>query len=94
MRREGFEGRVVLIGDEPVCPHERPPLSKAYLRGEAAFDVAAVHDAGFYEDNGIEFRPSTTVAALDPGAPDVTLASGSRSPTTACCSPRARLPAG
>ena len=34
LRSEGFDGRVVLIGEEPVRPYERPPLSKAYLRGE------------------------------------------------------------
>ena len=34
LRQEGFEGRVVLVGEEPVRPYERPPLSKAYLRGE------------------------------------------------------------
>ena|SRR5918994_5873310 len=34
LREEGFDGRVVLIGDEPHPPYERPPLSKGYLRGE------------------------------------------------------------
>ena len=42
LRSEGFDGRVVLIGEEPVRPYERPPLSKAYLRGEVDFDSAAV----------------------------------------------------
>ena len=49
LREEGFEGRIVLIGEEPVRPYERPPLSKAYLRGEVGFDEAAVHAEGFYE---------------------------------------------
>ena len=35
LREEGFDGRLVLIGDEPERPYERPPLSKDYLRGEA-----------------------------------------------------------
>ena len=34
LRAEGFEGRIVLVGDEPEAPYERPPLSKDYLRGE------------------------------------------------------------
>ena len=36
LRHEGFDGRLVLIGDEPERPYERPPLSKDYLRGETA----------------------------------------------------------
>ncbi len=68
LRSEGFDGRVVLIGDEPVRPYERPPLSKAYLRGEVDFDSAAVHPQGFYEDNDIELLTSTTVTAIDPEA--------------------------
>ena len=47
LRAEGFDGRVVLIGDEAQRPYERPPLSKEYLRGEKDFDAAAVHPAGF-----------------------------------------------
>ena len=35
LRPEGYDGRVVLVGEEPVRPYERPPLSKDYLRGEA-----------------------------------------------------------
>ena len=44
LRAEGFDGRVVLIGEEAVRPYERPPLSKAYLRGEVGFEKAAVHE--------------------------------------------------
>ena len=43
LREEGFDGRLVLIGDEPERPYERPPLSKDYLRGEAA-EKPYVHD--------------------------------------------------
>ena len=68
LRSEGFDGRVVLIGDEPVRPYERPPLSKAYLRGEVDFDSAAVHPPGFYEDHDIELLTSTTVTSIDPEA--------------------------
>jgi NADPH-dependent 2,4-dienoyl-CoA reductase/sulfur reductase-like enzyme len=38
LREEGFDGRLLLIGDERRRPYERPPLSKDYLRGEAAED--------------------------------------------------------
>ncbi|HXR21949.1 MAG TPA: FAD-dependent oxidoreductase [Acidimicrobiales bacterium] len=76
LRAEGFDGRVVLVGEEPARPYERPPLSKAYLRGEADFDVAAVHEGDYYAANDIELRTSTTVTALDTQASKVTLASG------------------
>jgi len=76
LRAEGFEGRVVLVGEEPVRPYERPPLSKAYLRGEVGFDEAAVHTEGFYESANIELLTSTTVRRLDPVGKSVTLDPG------------------
>jgi 3-phenylpropionate/trans-cinnamate dioxygenase ferredoxin reductase subunit len=78
LRMEGFDGRVVLLGEEPVRPYERPPLSKEYLRGEKGFDQAAVHAAGFYEDQQIELRTGSLVKSLDPAAHQVELASGER----------------
>ena len=38
LRDEGFDGRLVLLGDEPGFPYQRPPLSKTYLRGEVPRD--------------------------------------------------------
>jgi 3-phenylpropionate/trans-cinnamate dioxygenase ferredoxin reductase subunit len=76
LRSEGFDGRVVLIGDEARRPYERPPLSKEYLRGEKDFDAAAVHPAGFYDEQDIELRSSSLVTAIDPAAASVTLSSG------------------
>jgi 3-phenylpropionate/trans-cinnamate dioxygenase ferredoxin reductase subunit len=76
LRTEGFDGRVVLIGEEPVRPYERPPLSKGYLRGEQSFDDAAVHPEGFYRENDIELRTSTTAVAVDLERQGVSLGSG------------------
>lgn len=59
LRDEGYHGRLVLVGDEPQRPDERPPLSKGYLRGEAGRDTVYVHDAGFSDDRGIELRTGT-----------------------------------
>jgi 3-phenylpropionate/trans-cinnamate dioxygenase ferredoxin reductase subunit len=53
-RDAGFEGRIVLVGDEPGAPYERPPLSKAVLRGEKEPDSARVHPDGFYAAHDIE----------------------------------------
>ena len=76
LRTEGFDGRVVLIGEEASRPYERPPLSKEYLRAEKDFDAAAVHPAGFYDEHDIELRTSNLVSAIDPSKRSVTLSSG------------------
>ena len=54
LREEGAEGTVTLIGAEKELPYERPPLSKAYLRGDVPFDKALVRPAAFYREHGIE----------------------------------------
>src|SRR5450756_646993 len=78
LRAEGFDGRVVLIGEESERPYERPMLSKEYLRGEKPAAKLYVHDEGFYADNGIELMTGTRVQSLDPGAHEITLAGGAR----------------
>ena len=78
LREEGFDGRVLLIGNEPDRPYERPPLSKTYLRRESIFDDAAVHSSEYYDAHSIELRTSTTVNRIDPMASEVELASGER----------------
>ena len=54
LREEGADGTVTLIGAENELPYERPPLSKAYLRGDVPFDKALVRPAAFYTEHGIE----------------------------------------
>ena len=73
LRAQGFDGRVMLIGAEPERPYERPPLTKDYLRGESAREMAYVHPGGFYEQQEIELVTGVTVTAIDPGASRVTL---------------------
>ncbi len=53
-REAGFDGRIVVIGDEPHVPYERPPLSKALVRGEVDVVSTHVHPPGFYEQHDIE----------------------------------------
>src|SRR5680860_831178 len=76
MRTEGFEGRLVLIGEESVRPYERPPLSKGYLRGEEGRDKVYVHDEGYYTEHDIELLTDTRVTAVDPETSQVTLDNG------------------
>jgi 3-phenylpropionate/trans-cinnamate dioxygenase ferredoxin reductase subunit len=77
LRDEGFDGRVVLVGEEAERPYERPPLSKDYLRGEAE-GKPYVHDESFYGEKDVELRTSTTVESIDPGAAEVALRGGER----------------
>jgi 3-phenylpropionate/trans-cinnamate dioxygenase ferredoxin reductase subunit len=74
-RDAGYTGRVVLVGDEVHRPYERPPLSKAVLRGEAEPDSTRVHPDGFYDDHDIELVTGR-IAAVDPGARRFELAGG------------------
>jgi len=68
LRAEGFDGGVVLFGDEPELPYERPPLSKGYLLGKAARESAFVHDADWYAEHNVDLRSGVTVEAIDPAA--------------------------
>jgi 3-phenylpropionate/trans-cinnamate dioxygenase ferredoxin reductase component len=78
LRAEGFDGRLLLLGEEPERPYDRPPLSKAYLRGEADRDSLYLHQEEFYADNDVELRPSTPVRSIAPAARQLELATGER----------------
>src|SRR6185312_16287677 len=56
LRRKGFTGKIVLIGDEPWLPYQRPPLSKKYLAGALERDRLLLRPAHFYEAHSIETR--------------------------------------
>jgi 3-phenylpropionate/trans-cinnamate dioxygenase ferredoxin reductase component len=66
LRNQGFDGRIVLIGDEPELPYERPPLTKDYLRGESPREKTRVHEDGFYGQHQIELVTGTHVTAIEP----------------------------
>jgi 3-phenylpropionate/trans-cinnamate dioxygenase ferredoxin reductase component len=66
LRDQGFDGRVVLIGDEHELPYERPPLTKDYLRDEQPREKTRVHGEGFYEQHDIELLTGVTVTAIKP----------------------------
>ena len=74
-RQAGYEGRIVLIGDEAGLPYERPPLSKAVLRGEKEASSARVHDEKFYDTQRVELIKQRAVA-LDARNRAVELAGG------------------
>jgi 3-phenylpropionate/trans-cinnamate dioxygenase ferredoxin reductase subunit len=76
LRQHGFEDRIVLLGEEPEPPYQRPPLSKQYLAGQADLDDVYLHTPAWYDDLAVEVLTSTRVTALDPGTYRVTLADG------------------
>ncbi len=77
LRQEGFEGTITLIGSENHPPYERPPLSKAVLKGEKTPDHCFLYSPDFYAENRIDLLTGRTVTALDPMAKSVTLDDGS-----------------
>jgi 3-phenylpropionate/trans-cinnamate dioxygenase ferredoxin reductase subunit len=76
LRDAGFAGRVVLIGDEPVLPYQRPPLSKSYLAGQSAVDDLWLRPAEFYAKQQIDLVYGDAVTAIDRGQRRLHLASG------------------
>src|SRR5437867_9269274 len=66
LREDGFDGRVVLLGAERQLPYDRPPLSKAYLRGEMPFEKTLLRQPEFYRERNIEMRLGTMVVGVDP----------------------------
>ena len=78
LREEGFDGPVVLIGDENELPYERPPLSKDYLMGKAERDSIYVHPRDWYREHDVDLRLGAAVTGIDRERHEVTLADGSR----------------
>jgi 3-phenylpropionate/trans-cinnamate dioxygenase ferredoxin reductase component len=76
LREQGFQGGLTVIGAEDQLPYERPPLSKSYLQGKSTLADAQVHNSDWYDDNSVDLRLATTVAAVRPAAHEIELAGG------------------
>lgn len=76
LRQGGFKGSIVMIGEEPEMPYERPPLSKEYFAGEKTFDRLALRPARYWEEQRVELRPGRRVVAVDPIERSVSFAGG------------------
>ncbi len=64
LRERGYEGRIVLLGDEPYAPYERPPLSKAVLGGQAVAESTELFSAERLASQRIEFQPEVAATRL------------------------------
>ena len=78
LRLGGFEGEIILVGDEPAPPYQRPPLSKAYLKGELEADRLYLKPLDYYAEHRVELVTGDAATGIDLAARTVSLASGRR----------------
>ncbi len=76
LRQGGYEGEIVIIGDEPHIPYQRPPLSKAYLSGEVELDRVHLRPEKFYQDKNITLKLNVAASAIDAAAKTVSTDGG------------------
>src|SRR3712207_6657586 len=65
LRQAGWRGPILLLGEEPHPPYQRPPLSKAWLKGECDAEALALRPDSFYAEQSIELRLGVRVAHMD-----------------------------
>lgn len=80
LRQEGYDGEIIMLGDEPHPPYQRPPLSKEYLSGKFGLEKVYVRPEKFYAEKNIDIRTGTRVTAIDREAKTVTTAAGETIP--------------
>src|ERR1700722_15632577 len=80
LRADDSEGAITILGEEPIAPYQRPPLSKAWLKGEADADSLALKADSFYADENITLRLSTRAVSIQREAKAVTLEDGETVP--------------
>jgi len=76
LRRQGYRGRILMIGPESDIPYDRPNLSKDYLAGNAPEEWIPLHPRDFYDEKKIELLLGVRVTAIDPMSRTVTLSDG------------------
>ena len=80
LRQFGFEGAMTLIGEEAALPYQRPPLSKAYMKGELAEERLYFKPAAWYEDQNIDTVLSVRATKIDRSAQTISLEHGGSVP--------------
>lgn len=76
LRQKKYAGEIVMIGDEPYIPYQRPPLSKAFLAGDLTVERLYFKPENFYPDHDVRLKLNTRVDSIDPVAHTVTTADG------------------
>jgi 3-phenylpropionate/trans-cinnamate dioxygenase ferredoxin reductase component len=78
LRDLGYDGPLLILGEEPHPPYQRPPLSKKYMSGELDIPRLLIRPTSWYGERNIELRLSAPVAEIAPRDHGVTLADGTR----------------
>ncbi len=65
LRSLGYQGDIILLGEENVAPYQRPPLSKAYLLGDMPLERLTLRGEDFWDEHQITLRLGTRVDAID-----------------------------
>lgn len=65
LRKFGWQGKIVLVGDEAMLPYQRPPLSKAYYKGEVEADKLLIRPESFYQKNEVDLMLGRRVTSID-----------------------------
>jgi 3-phenylpropionate/trans-cinnamate dioxygenase ferredoxin reductase subunit len=76
LRQEGYDGEIIIIGDDTHIPYQRPPLSKQYLSGEHGLERVYLRPEKFYEERNIELRLGVTVTKINPDEHTVITSTG------------------
>ncbi len=76
LRQEKYTGEIIIIGDEPHIPYQRPPLSKQYMSGEQGLDRVYLRPEKFYTDKEVTVKVNTRVESIDSAAKTVTTDAG------------------
>lgn len=80
LRQWGYEGSITLIGDELSLPYQRPPLSKAFLKGEMSEERLFFKPQPWYEDNNVTVHLGMSAKSIDRAAQEVVLEDGGTAP--------------
>jgi 3-phenylpropionate/trans-cinnamate dioxygenase ferredoxin reductase subunit len=78
LRQDGYDGEIVIIGDEPHIPYQRPPLSKQYMSGEHGIERVYLRPQKFYEDKNIVLKIGVRVESIDTTLRQVTTSDGEK----------------
>ncbi|HNG09961.1 MAG TPA: FAD-dependent oxidoreductase, partial [Agitococcus sp.] len=77
LRQEGWQGDIIMIGDEAYLPYHRPPLSKTFLAGDKEIDDLLIRPASFYDKSAIQFKQGR-VTYIDRQQQKITLNDGTQ----------------
>jgi 3-phenylpropionate/trans-cinnamate dioxygenase ferredoxin reductase component len=77
LRALGYDGSLVMVGEEPMLPYQRPPLSKKYVAGELSVDRLLIRPPAWYGEQNIDVRLSTAAVEVIPRDHTIALADGS-----------------